>query len=71
MTKSEERIQSIYDEWKDRADVVGIYPAVKELSVALERAEARYDALEEKVRAMVVVHDRRGIFLPPVQGLKG
>lgn len=71
MTKSEERVQSIYDEWKDRADEAGIYPAVKELATALERAESRYDELEQRVRGLIVVHDRRGIFLPPIQGLKG
>lgn len=66
-----ERVDSIVSEWKDRADIVGIYPAVRELAVALERAESRYDELETRVRSLVVVHDRRGIFLPPLQGLKG
>jgi hypothetical protein len=66
-----ERIAAIISEWKDRADAIGIYPAVQELATALERAESRYDELETRVRGLVVVHDRRGIFLPPLQGLKG
>jgi hypothetical protein len=50
MTKSEERVLTIYEEWKDRADAIGIYPAVKELAVALERAELRYEELMQKIR---------------------
>ncbi len=64
--ESVQRVKEIVAEFRSREDAIGGTEAVDELAVALASAEARYQALEARVLAMVQPVDRFGVYAPGV-----